>query len=152
LIKGVVDGPFFPIANFMLPVFYRQNGSRYLDVVYVSYSPALHSEAMIEAGKTFLSSQVAQAFTGLREKQVKSQAYSAKLATDTMSENFIKCLLINEHADPGWMLSTKEKGRWVAERFLILLVENGERAFHFSDAKTGAAALRRSCRKPMPIY
>ena len=119
----------------------RRNGNRYLDIVYVPYSRALHSEAMIDAGKVFLESQVAQAFTDLREKQVKSRAYSGQLATDTISENFIKCLLMNEHADPGWTLSTKEKGRWVAERFLILLAANSERAFRFSDSRTGALGI-----------
>ncbi|PIP42486.1 MAG: hypothetical protein COX19_01055 [Desulfobacterales bacterium CG23_combo_of_CG06-09_8_20_14_all_51_8] len=119
----------------------HRNGSRYLDIVYVPYSRALHSEAMIDAGKAFLNNQVAQAFTDLREKQVKSRGYSGRLATDTMSENFIKCLLINEHSDPGWMLSTKDKGRWVAERFLILLAANGERAFRFSDSRTGALGI-----------
>lgn len=118
-----------------------QNGSRYLDVVYVPYSPALHSEAMIEAGKGFLNSQVARAFTDLREKQVKSRACSGQLVSDTINENFIKCLLINEHADPGWMLSTKEKGQWVAERFLVLLAANSERAFRFSDSKAGACGI-----------
>jgi len=116
----------------------HQKGSRYLDIVYVPYSRALHSEAMIDAGKAFLNNQVAQAFTDIREKQVKSRAYSGQLATDTMSENFIKCLLMNEHADPGWMLSTKGKGRWVAERFLILLAANGERAFRFLPVKSSA--------------
>jgi hypothetical protein len=119
----------------------RRNGNKYLDIVYVPYSPSLHSEVMIEAGKVFLNKQVAQAFTDLKKKQVKSRAYSGQLATDTMSENFIKCLLMNEHSDPGWMLSTDDKGRWVAERFLILLAANGERAFRFSDSRTGALGI-----------
>ena len=116
----------------------RRNGNKYLDIVYVPYSRALHSEVMIETGKAFLNKQVAQAFTDLKKKQVKSRAYSRQLATDTMSENFIKCLLMNEQSDPGWMLSTDDKGRWVAERFLILLAANGEKAFRFSDSRTGA--------------
>jgi len=116
----------------------RRNGNGYLDIVYVPYSRALHSEVMIEAGKAFLNKQVAQAFTDLKKKQVKSRAYSGQLAIDTISENFIKCLLMNEHSDPGWMLSTEDKGRWVAERFLILLAANGEKAFRFSDSRTGA--------------
>lgn len=119
----------------------RRNGSRYLDIVYVPYSRALHTEMMIDAGKTFLNHQVARAFADLKEKQVKSRAYSGQLVSDTMTENFIKCLLINEHSDPGWMLSTEDKGRWVAERFLVLLAVNGERAFRFSDSRTGALGI-----------
>jgi hypothetical protein len=119
----------------------RRNGSRYLDIVYVPYSRALHSETLIEAGKAFLNKQVALAFTDLKEKQVKSRAFSGQLATDTISENFIKCLLMNEHADSGWMLSTREKGRWVAERFFILIAANGEKAFRFSESKAGALGI-----------
>lgn len=119
----------------------RRNGSRYLDIVYVPYSRALHLETMIDAGKDLLNKQVARAFTDLKEKRVKSRAYSGQLATDTISENFIKCLLMNEHADTGWMLSTEEKGRWVAERFFILMAANGERAFAFSDSRAGALGI-----------
>jgi hypothetical protein len=119
----------------------QRNGSRFLDIVYVPYSRALHSEAMVDEGKAFLNLQVAQAFTDLKEKQVTSRAYSGQLVADTVSENFIKCLLMNEHSDPGWMLSSEEKGRWVAERFLILLAANGQRAFRFSDSRTGALGI-----------
>lgn len=119
----------------------NRKGTKYLNVVYVPYSQTLHSETMIDAGKAFLNKQVAQAFTDLKERQVKSRAYSGMLATDTMSEDFIKCLLINEHSDPGWMLSTDDKSRWVAERFLILLAANGERAFGFTDSRTGALGI-----------
>lgn len=137
----VVIGNKYLIPKSHLGYYNNRMGTKYLNIFYVPYSRALHSEAMIDAGKSFLNQQVAQAFADLKERQVKSRAYSEQLATDTMSEDFIKCLLINEHSDPGWMLSADAKSRWVAERFLILLAANGEKAFRFTDSRTGALGI-----------
>lgn len=119
----------------------RSTKLKYTDVVYAPYSSAIHSDALIDAGKEFLSEQVARAFASLKKRQVESHAYPGKLVTDTISESFIRHLLINEHSDPRLMLAAEDKGRQVAERFLILLAANGQRAFRFTNSSTGAIGI-----------
>jgi|GEM_PF-3121416 len=118
----------------------RESG-RYTDIVYVPYSRALHSDSLIDAGKTFLSEQVARAFADLKKRQVMSRAYAGQLVADTISERFIRHLLINEHSDPRMMLAADDKGRQVAERFIILMAANGQQAFRFSSSSTGAIGI-----------
>jgi hypothetical protein len=118
-----------------------QTGRKYSDVMYVPYSRAIHLNALIDAGKAFLNTNVALAFKDLKDSQVESHAFPGLLVTDTISETFIKHIFINEHSDPLWMLSASDNGRWVAERYLVVLGANAERAFRFTYSRTGALGI-----------
>ncbi len=129
------------VPNSRLAYASDQTGTKYSDIIYVPYSKALHDKSLIDAGRAFLNTYVAQAFEELRARQVESRAFPGLLVTDTMSENFIKNLFVNEHSDPRWMLTAEDNGRWVAERYLVILGANKERAFRFTYSRTGALGI-----------
>lgn len=139
--RYVVVANKYLVPNSRLAYATDQTGKTYSDIVYVPYSRSIHLEPLIEAGKAFLNEQVAAAFRDLKDREVESRAYPGLLVTDTMSESFIKNIFINEHSDPRWMLTAEDNGRWVAERYLIILGANGERAFRFTYSKTGALGI-----------
>jgi hypothetical protein len=139
--RYVVVANKYLVPNSRLAYASDQTGKTYSDIVYVPYSRSIHLEPLIEAGKAFLNEQVAAAFKDLKVREVESRAYPGLLVTDTMSESFIKNIFINEHSDPRWMLTAEDNGRWVAERYLIILGANGERAFRFTYSRTGALGI-----------
>lgn len=128
-------------ANSRLAYASDQTGKKYSDIIYVPFSKAIYLKALVDAGKAFLNSNVALAFKDLKDREVESHAYPGLLVTDTISESFVKHIFINEHSDPRWMLSANDNGRWVAERYLVVLGANGERAFRFTYSRTGALGI-----------
>ena len=139
--RYAVVGNKYLIPNSRLAYASDKKGKKYSDVIYVPYSRAIHEKPVIDSGKQFLNKKVAVAFKELKESGVESRAYPGFLVTDTITENFIKHIFINEHSDPRWMLSASDNGLWVAERYLVLLGANGDRTGRFTYSKTGALGI-----------
>ena len=118
-----------------------KKGKEYSEIIYVPYSPDLHTKELVEAGKKFLDNHVAEAFERLRNKGVKSRTYSSQSVTDTMTPAFVKNIFTTEQTDPKLILASSDGGQALAERVLIRLGANGEKAFRYTFSKTGALGL-----------
>ncbi|MBI2057465.1 MAG: hypothetical protein HYT63_00555 [Candidatus Yanofskybacteria bacterium] len=139
--RYIVIGNKFLLGNDNFAYFTEQTGDNYSDMVYVPYSPALHQPEFVEIGKNFLNKKVAEAFQKLRSLNVKSKAFPEKLVADTIEEKFVKTILLTEQTDPSILLLSGDDGKKPAERVLIRLALNGERAYRYTFSKTGASGL-----------
>lgn len=118
-----------------------QTGSRYSDMVYIPYSDFLHQAKLVKEGKDFLNQQVAEAFAALKKLEIESQAFSGRLVTETLEQIFIKNIFLTEQTDPLMMLLADDGGKKLAERVLVRLGANKEKAFRYTFSKTGALGL-----------
>ncbi len=116
-------------------------GQKYSDLIYTPYSTALHQPELIAEGKNFVGENVSKAFSQLKTLEVESAAFPEKLVADSISETFVKNIFITEQSDPRMLLLSDDEGRKVAERVLVLLGANGNRAFRYTFSKTGALGL-----------
>lgn len=118
-----------------------RTGAKYSDIVYVPYSPALRDKMLIALGEQFLNDHVLAAFIELTAAKVMSKAFPDQLVTETMTQTFVKNIFITEQTDPKMMLLSDDGGLELAERVLIRLGTNGEKAFRYTVSKTGASGL-----------
>ena len=145
--EGVVDGRYVVIANKYLmsneDLAYPEDrtGEKYSNIVYVPYSSALKNKTLIAAGKQFLNDHVREAFDELTVSGVESRSFIGRRVTDTITQAFVKNIFLTEHTDPRMMLLSNDGGLELAERVLIRLGTNGEKAFRYTVSKTGASGL-----------
>ena len=145
--EGTVGGRYIVVANKYLmsneDLAYPEDrkGEKYSDIVYVPYSPALKDKILIAMGKQFLNEHVGTTFNELAEDGVMSKAFPEQLVTDTMTQTFVKYIFLTEQTDPKMMLLSTDGGLELAERVLIRLGTNGEKAFRYTVSKTGASGL-----------
>jgi hypothetical protein len=119
-----------------------RTGQKYSDIVYVPYSAALREDkTLIAAGKLFLNEHVRAAFDELAQARVESKSFPGQLVTDTITQVFVKNIFLTEQTDPRMMLTSNDGGLELAERVLIRLGTNGEKAFRYTVSKTGASGL-----------
>lgn len=118
-----------------------KTGEKYSDIVYVPYSAALKDKTLIIAGKQFLNDHVQEAFNELAIGEVKSKSFSGRKVTETITQTFIKNIFLTEQTDPKMMLLSTDGGLELAERVLIRLGTNGDKAFRYTVSKTGASGL-----------
>lgn len=147
---GFADKVYAVVANkFLVPNSYivypeDRTGPKYSDIIYVPYSRLLHREEIVKIGFDYINEKVFEAFSDLRGKQVISRAFSGELVADTMSEKFIKEILVNEQTDPDALLNkavTDEEKLKVLERVLVRYGLNGDKAFRYTVSKTGASGM-----------
>ncbi len=131
----------FLIKNSNLAYVEDQTGQEYSDIVYTPYSLAIHSPELVTQGKSFLENQVEMAFVRLFERQVPSRAFPGRLATDTVSRQFVKNLFLVEQTDPKMMFLSQDGGLRLAERVFVRLEANQEKTFRYTFSKTGALGL-----------
>ena len=145
--NGTADGRYVVIANKYLmsneDLAYPEDrtGGKYSDIIYAPYSSALKDKTLIAAGKRFLNDHVREAFKELTESGVRSKAFPGQLITETITQTFVKNIFLTEHTDPRMMLLSTDGGLELAERGLIRLGANGEKAFRYTVSKTGASGL-----------
>lgn len=145
--EGTTDGRYVVIANKYLmsneDLAYPEDrtGERYSDIVYVPYSSALKDKTLIAAGKQFLNDHVGEAFNELTAAGVQSRSFPGRRVTDTITQTFVKNIFLTEQTDPKMMLLSIDGGLELAERVLIRLGTNGEKAFRYTVSKTGASGL-----------
>ena len=145
--EGTTDGRYVVIANKYLmsneDLAYPEDrtGERYSDIVYVPYSNALKDKTLIAAGKQFLNDHVREAFDELTAAGVQSRSFPGRRVTDTITQTFVKNIFLTEQTDPKMMLLSTDGGLELAERVLIRLGTNGEKAFRYTVSKTGASGL-----------
>ncbi|MEX2090730.1 MAG: hypothetical protein WD989_01185 [Candidatus Paceibacterota bacterium] len=118
-----------------------RKGEKYSDIVYVPYSAFLKDKTLIAAGKKFLNDHVKEAFDELTSAGVGSVSFPNRRVTDTITQTFVKNIFLTEHTDPKMMLLSNDGGLELAERVLIRLGTNGEKAFRYTVSKTGASGL-----------
>lgn len=116
-------------------------GEKYSDIVYTPYSNALHKADLVSGGKDFLNANVARAFEELEKDGIQSKAFPGKLVTETITQSFVKNIFITEQADPRGMFASEDNGKKLAERVLVRLGANHERAFRYTFSKTNALGL-----------
>jgi len=118
-----------------------QKGLKYSDIVYVPYSPALKDKTLIATGKQFLNDYVSEAFKELTEAGVKSKTFPNRLITETLTQAFIKNIILTEQTDPKMMIISTDGGKELVERVFIRLGANGEKAFRYTVSRAGASGL-----------
>ena len=67
--------------------------------------------------------------------------FSQDLFRAGKSQTFVKNIFLTEQTDPKMMLLSNDGGLELAERVLIRLGTNGEKAFRYTVSKTGASGL-----------
>ncbi len=131
----------FMLSNDSFAYYSERTGEKYSDMVYSPYSPVLHLPEFIAEGKTFIGNNTELAFEKLEKLGVESKAFSEQLVTDTVTQNFLKRVFIVEQTDPRKASIAEDGGRRLAERVLVLLGINKEKAFRYTLSKTGASGL-----------
>lgn len=116
-------------------------GAKYSDIVYAPYSNAFHTADFVSEGKNFLNANVVKAFEELEKEGIQSKAFPDKLVTETITQTFVKNIFITEQADPRGMFASDDNGQKLAERVLVRLGTNHERAFRYTFSKTDALGL-----------
>lgn len=145
--EGVAGNRYIVVANKYLmsndDLVYKEdrNGEKYSDIVYVPYSAALKDKTLILAGKQFLNDHTRDAFDELTAAGVESMSFPGKLLTDTITQTFVKNIFLTEQTDPKMMILSTDGGLELAERVLIRLGTNGDKAFRYTVSKTGASGL-----------
>lgn len=145
--NGVADGRYIVLANKFLMgndgLAYPEDrtGEKYSDVVYVPYSTALKDKTLVALGKQFLNEHVSDAFEELASAGVESKSFPGRNVTDTITQTFVKNIFLTEQTDPRMMITSTDGGLELAERVLIRLGSNGEKAFRYTVSKTGASGL-----------
>ena len=119
----------------------RSETLNYADIVYVPYSESLHTPELVRAGQDFLDQKVNSALAQLRQRRLYSRAFPNRLVADTLSEQFIKNIFMTEQTDPKLVLGAADGGKKLAERVLVRLGTNSERAFRYTYSKTGALGI-----------
>lgn len=145
--KGVVSSWFSVVADKYLmsneDLAYPEDrtGEKYSDIIYVPYSGALKNKTLIALGKQFLNDHVKEAFNQLIVARVMSASFQGRPVTDTITQKFVKNIFLTEQTDPKMMLLSNDGGLELAERVLIRLGTNNEKAFRYTVSKTGASGL-----------
>ena len=145
--EGTTAGRYVVVANKYLmsneDLAYPEDrtGQKYSDIVYVPYSSALKDRTLIATGKKFLNDHVGEAFNELTAAGVRSRSFPGRQVTDTITQTFVKNIFLTEHTDPKMMILSTDGGLELAERVLIRLGANGEKAFRYTVSKTGASGL-----------
>ncbi len=115
--------------------------SRYMDMVYVPYSKALHAPDVVSAGKEYINERVEEAYEALWRLQVPSRARPGALVADVISQDLVKNIVLVEHIDPTWLELADDGGKALAERVLILIGANREWAYRYTNSKADAYGL-----------
>jgi len=131
----------FPMLNQYLAYPQDKTGKKYSDIVYIPYSGALHIPELIEEGRRFLNQSVDRAFTELSAAKIESVAYPGRLVVDTIKPDFIKNIFLTEQTDTSLLLSAGDGGLKLAERVLVRLGANKEKAYRYTYSSTGALGL-----------
>ena len=139
----IVAGNKFSVPNSYIDYPEDKTGPKYSDIVFVSpYPEGIHDPEIVRAGIEFLSRRVSLAFDELRSQGIKSLSFPDQLVVDTMSETFVKSILLVEQTDPDAILNkakTDEEKRKVAEKVLLRYGLNGDKAYRYTVSKAGAA-------------
>lgn len=131
----------YPMLNDYLAYPQDRTGKKYSDIIYVPYSGALHTQELIDEGRNFLNESVDTAYRELGEEGVQSVAYPGKLVIDTVSPVFVKNIFLTEQTDPSLIFLAQDGGRKLAERVLVRLGTNKEKAFRYTYSSVGALGL-----------
>lgn len=118
-----------------------KTGYKYSDIIFSPPSESIHDAEIVKAGTDYLNSKVGTAFDELRSSGVTSRAFPGKLVVDTISEEFVKTILLVEQTDPDAILNkakTDTAKRHVAERVLLRYGLNGDRSYRYTVSSAGA--------------
>lgn len=126
------------IAN-KYPV-YNHNKANRRDVIYSPYSPDLHSDELVLAGREYLKIIIEKSKQELEKSEVKSKAFSDKFISDTAFTDFVRDLIVIEHWDPDEFLLASDKEK-TSERALVILGANREDAFNKTSSPKAAHGL-----------
>jgi hypothetical protein len=139
--RYIVIGNKVLVSNERLAYPQEKTGKKYSDIIYIPYSEQLHRQEIVKEGLEFLNSKVTSAYADLRILKVKSRSMPDRLAAEAVTPVFLKNLFVNEHSDPSLMMKARDGGRLVAERVLVRLGLNKEKAFRYTYSSAGAFGL-----------
>lgn len=115
--------------------------------VYTPYSVQIHDSALVEKGKEYLRTTVADALVNLEKKHVPSRAFHGEYVLQRREQKteisfsdflpaFIPLMIVNEHMDEREFRAASEESAssvWtLVEKEFVILGANGERAYTFS--------------------
>jgi hypothetical protein len=130
-------------------------GGGYEEVRYSPYTPALDCQVVRSTGFNYLKSQLSQAQTDFKDKQVKSRAYEDKLIADVIPAKVSLALSIIEHVDPNRFERLSEKFqqsmnqeigdveamKLLANEIFTTVGANRESSYAYAVSKAGARGL-----------
>ncbi|MBP7006405.1 transglycosylase SLT domain-containing protein [Patescibacteria group bacterium] len=130
------------VVAIQYPILEAMNAKKTLfsvrDVVYVPYSSALRTPALVQAGEEYLDSLADQVFTQLRADGIRSRAYPDRLLADVIDPAMVKSIAAIEHVDQA---SLENNPDTALERFFVTLGTNKGSAYNYSRSTAGALGL-----------
>lgn len=130
------------IAN-RFPIFDEDPGTRGTfpphEVVYIPYSTAIHTPEIVDAGRQYLDTIVAEALADLSIKRVASKT-GGGLVSDIVDPNELKNIAIIEHVDHAEFKRAVDK-KIVVDKVFAILGANREHAYRFAGSSKGALGL-----------
>jgi hypothetical protein len=106
--------------------------------IYVPYSDALHTSAMVSSGQTYLDTVVDDVYRDLRSRSIRSRAFSDKLIADVVTPELVKAIAIIEYVDAQDIQNEPVR---TAEAFFVTVGGNEEDSYIYSRSTAGALGL-----------
>lgn len=119
----------------------ERSSGKYTDIVYSPYSKQLHLPELIDAGRQYLEKQIDLAFGQLNTDGVISHSAPGLAATQSVTQDFIKNIILVEHMDPGAFALASDGGKELGERVLAVIGANQEKAYRYTGSPAGASGL-----------
>lgn len=138
--KFLIPKEFLPEQN-QLSLAYRSPKGRYANVVFVPYSPDIHSRDLVDAGRTYINESIDGAFTDLQKRGVRSLDRPEMLVVNVTSVDLIRTILLVEHIDYFSFAFADDDGLTLAQRVLVLVGANQEWAYRYTNSPAGANGL-----------
>lgn len=119
----------------------ERSKDKYTEIIYSPYSEAIHDSNLAKIGRDYVDKQTDLAFDALKNLKVKSKSSPGKLASDVVSKEFVKNIIIVEHVDPDGFAFAYDGGKLLTERVLVIIGANQERAYVYTGSNAGAIGL-----------
>lgn len=139
----------YPLQSGALGTLPEKSKLKYTDIIYVPYSDALRRPEIVAAGKKYVDDSVDKAFNQLDVNRVMSVSSPGHLATEGVTKDFIKNIILVEHIDPVGFLASDDGGQELSERVLALIGANQGWAYRYTGSPAGASGLAQFIR---PTY
>lgn len=111
-----------------------------IEAIYTPYSAEIENPNIIGRGLETQEGFIEKAYARLKNRGVRSRAFSGRSITEVVPREVVRVLLINEHIDPGEFRSEGLAER-LACRVLTVVAMNSEKAYAYSISKAGARGL-----------
>lgn len=108
------------------------------DKVYVPYSRALHTSALVEEGERYLDELSTKVFDKLRAEGLRSRVFPDRLVADLIDPAVVKSISAIEHLDE---YALQDDTNQALERFFVIIGSNRGDAYNYSRSSANALGL-----------